>query len=741
MAFLKKNGCPPYDWGLVQSISAVLFSSSSGLSEAKMYHCVMDIKQVSSGEGSLTSPKGGKSSGVLNSPRMPGSGPAEPPPRRTMSGKLIRLLPKRLAMSLGDFDEAAAALAPPPSVCVLKHYDTSKVETQSLVMRAARHLTGLTAEQMAKHELFFYTKVQPMLERDRAIVAADRERIQRILSEGGEVPPGTDASFSPSLFRFNSAKLLFVSHKDKGDPGLLRYVCCRSGSGSVTTFGLEDLSHQGFSFHHTGDDGLYDAPSIRACLAAMAAFHSSNWSRFVKRFHTPSASGHSGITTGTSSSAGPSSLPRSGTSPVPAQVQQQQSGSSGSGSGGSGGSAGSDRPVVGGPLGASPPSITNDSIFIPSLEVTHPTTVKLMDPPPASIARFVHRCGRKVVEKMSHNNDLPSCVSSLTELFRKWGQYWPILQCEDLQRSLRKVYTNWSSIRARATKIVLTNQTILHGDFHHRNIGLRRLPNSPLASASRGNKHWGHSYASRSERFEEEARSRAEADTLEVAAIDYQGCGTGHVAHELLYFICCSLPVEIYWEAQHQQQQQQNNKQPPSLVPPAENKRGSTGSSNSSGKKGGKKAAQDPQQRAAASAKKEYQFTLPELRELDNAIYREYYANLSPSVQANYALPALVEDIHVLVQHWAGCLLMDMAQSSVDERIKLKASSASMKSLLDWAEKTATRVMWMAASILTPGRSNSSGGTVDSMLSSAGASSSFDASTASRPRAASSAES
>jgi hypothetical protein len=283
------------------------------------------------------------------------------------------------------------------------------------------------------------------------------------------------------------------------------------------------------------------------------------------------------------------------------------------------------------------------------------------------------------------------------ELFKKWEDYWPVLQCDELQRALRRVYKNWGTIRARTSKIILTNQTIIHGDMHHRNLGFRR----PRAAPDVSKRHWGHSYASGElldERNEQalphaEPAGETNAELLEVCAIDFQGCGTGHVAYELLYFICCSLPVDIYVDT----------------ASGVKNKRMSGGSAHSGGAGSGSKKAE--------RARKEYQFTLGELRELDNAIMREYHTSLSPMVQAAYPLTALVEDVHCLVQHWAGCLLMDMSVSSIDERSRLKAAPG-LKHLLEWGEKTATRVMWMCAAIMssTGGRA-STGSTVDSLIS------------------------
>jgi hypothetical protein len=664
VAFLRKHGAPIYDWATVQSISGVPFSNSTGLSEAVMFHCVLDIKVPSKDQLDHSSPGTPTNSGTgsTRGSAAVGTGGATTSGSSGLSNSATRRMKDLIVRKLSLSTKTSTGLQHPPSVCVIKHYDTSNVETPTLALRAARLMMSLTAEQMAKNEIFFYAEVQPMLTEDAMVIAES-------LGSGFAARNAT-----PNLV---TANLLFLAHKDRGDPGILRYVCCRSGSGSTTTIGLEDLSQAGFSFVHNQEDGLYDAAAIRGALLALASFHSSLWGRFDK-------------------------------AQLPSSDRSQKSSSLGSG----GGSASIQRE-------RDDPSL--QSSFIPSgFEIRHPTARKVLNPPPASIARFVHRCGRKAVEKMNHNNDLPACVPSLTELIGKWGDYWPILKHTEVQKALRKVYTNWSSIRADAVRIVLTNQTVLHGDFHHKNIGFRRSTSTPLAR-----RHWSKEYSSSEDpetyeakrvgRSSPRAEEGAEPVMVDVCAFDFQGCGTGHVAHEILYFLCCSLPVDVFLETTSGKEGQvQGSSQ--GAVRSASSQRPQNGSQQPT------TGAKPVQVKQAERAKREHQFTLAELRELDNAILREYHGYLAEGVQARYPLAALVEDVHILVQHWAGCLLMDMAMSSVDERFKLK-NVPGLRNLLEWAEKTATRVLWSVTSILNSGggvrRSvGSTGSTVDSMLSS-----------------------
>jgi hypothetical protein len=200
-------------------------------------------------------------------------------------------------------------------------------------------------------------------------------------------------------------------------------VCCRHGSGSLATIGIEDLTRDGYTFIHGNKQGFADVHVTLACAYALADLHSIMWGRpdSDERFRT-----------------------------------------------------------VG----------------------------------PASILAGVHRVGMAIGAKM----DLAKV--SLRSLVDAWQDYTPLFTLDAVIRAMADTQRRWSDIRARSCERIKARTTLVHGDFHFKNIGLRRR----LGGGGAG------------------ADGRPDTD---VCAVDFQNFGAGSPVAELLYFMCTSLPVEV----------------------------------------------------------------------------------------------------------------------------------------------------------------------------------------------------
>merc|ERR1712000_363287 len=90
---------------------------------------------------------------------------------------------------------------------------------------------------------------------------------------------------------------------------------------------------------------------------------------------------------------------------------------------------------------------------------------------------------------------------------------------------------------------------------------------------------------------------------------------------------------------------------------------------------------------------------LDDMRTFDQMILRRYWNSLSEHVRKydyDDDFEKAQEEFDVLIDHWFGMLLLDMAKSSVADRKNLK-NQPDLKKMMSWAEKTSARVLLMSA--------------------------------------------
>ena len=722
VSFLREFGSKRYKWRRVKSFAAVPFESSAGLSEARMYHCVLELnpphaassaKATSSSSGAQTrsvprsamprqhAPAGSSSSRVVegggSSCRGVGSplrriasfdvneeaggsswpaalivttGPrgtavhgdattplgreesassgggeeeaggfhvslhdvANVPPssHRTdgSSSPLVLRLKRALMMSLrcrccaessssdDDGDGTAAEghrelllsrsgswtmtasgqLSPvgsgchfspllhqgpqaPPSVFVLKHYDTRRVDTPSLIIRLARHLIHATAEEMYRHEVIFYAVARPLLTASSGHpprYGGVGGRPASVLSDGaggGSTIGGLSGSAatilarraaggSPvavagsRLTRFLTPEPLFISVFDRGDPGLLSYVCCGSGSGSTAVVGLTDLTRHGFSFAHGDDIGLSDRVLISSCLSAISELHSQCWcapgrstNTFDDRGRTPAvvvSSAHmvEGVASGAASGVGANvaSVKSIATKRVLSDLILEHN------------------------------RICRSGVSLHADHRRESVLARLRSTLPATIPQIIHRCG----PSNRHVADFSLC--DLSQCVKEWAEYFPIVRVDRVIATICHIHREWARIRTAAVALAGSRPTLLHGDFHYKNVAFRAsiahaTPTQGGSGSSVGknmanqagctlhstqdvphmhNPFGGATFsgdytnqASGNLDVSESAGLPNAAVPVEVCAVDMQSFGGGHPAVEVAYFICTSLPVEV----------------------------------------------------------------------------------------------------------------------------------------------------------------------------------------------------
>lgn len=302
---------------------------------------------------------------------------------------------------------------------------------------------------------------------------------------------------------FRVPRCFAAAQKDRGEPGFCRYVCCGEGSGTVTTIIMEDMQRCGFHFEHASGGGLYDESSIHAVLIAMAYLHSSLYKRC-------------------------------------------------------------------------------DEEALKGLE-------------PATILLFVHR-GSPALRNIRSKHEFARI--SLRNVFRKWIDYpatW-FLKHSCVQKTVSFLQAKWDVIRTEALDIVTRRETVVHGDVHYKNVGLRSKfgpshhparqsqhraaatagpgagggsgaegvgmihrflssdailfasasnqgsltdPSAPTAADGCDTEHIATTVAS------PVAIRSAEVCETQACFLDFQSCGPGSMAAEVLYFLCTSIPVDV----------------------------------------------------------------------------------------------------------------------------------------------------------------------------------------------------
>lgn len=818
---LQKHGRTSINWNRVRKVTCTPFQNAVGLSEATMYHCVLDVMAehaaINGHEGGV-GPNGntGGSYGTTSSPsplnvvplpvwkqiwqraklsvarkRASGlstsgdaghiggaghiqGGEDEGFPvlyaSRDGSCRSGGSLPALPPGSLNNFDlfnldafaagsvsmvssmRSSLALPAPPSFLVLKHYNTSIVESTSVLLRIARHLTATTAEKMVAHEIFFYSKLSGF--------------------------------FCEANSPFRCPKPMFISQRDRGDPGFFRYVCCGTGSGTVASIALEDMQRSGFSFDHTQGDGLFDETVIYSVLIALAYMHSTLWDRC----HEP---------------------------------------------------------------------------LLQKLE-------------PASIIVFVHRCSPKL-QSMRPKNEFAKVVH-LQQILDRWTSYGPTsyLAHRSAQAMVHYIRSRWDVIRADAMEIIGRRDTMLHGDVHYKNIGFRtkyasstggshtrRKSTSQQQTGGAGNGNANHTASDntaggggggmlhryfstdnavlardtstystssptatdgtlRPTKFMSHgshnraaagggsvdhssnnyldamessipqlhgqqqqpqhphdpttplAKQSAEAIDIQPCFLDYQNCGPGSIAAELLYFLCTSVPVEVDLDSHSyplvdidqidklkkvpstSSINPAGTSPPPSTSPATVNSNSFAGLlppsmmptessstddamgvpsvtfSVASGAGGGRTRAdstaanhraphgsaaaasshqrttsgqqnqnqQQQQQSCSSSSAGGTRLKLHELLSFDVMLITTYHQNLDLQVQVAYPLASLIHDVYLLARHWAGCIMFDMASTPPEERIVLKRLTQYSR-LITWGERTAERCYAMCVAVFT----------------------------------------
>ena len=592
--FLRNFGSKCYDWSHAVNFSCAPFESNNGLSEACMYHCVIEVEvpnlqspknpiesiksiirrasAVKRNSGNLShSFSGGNLDQVLDRQLLDGTNNGVASPADPLSStKYLQKVPAQTLMWVPP---------PPPPVCVIKHYDTSIVDTPSMLIRVARHLTSTTADKMASHEKFFYEKLAPFFSRDSC--------------------------------PFRVPRVLFIANLQRGEANIFKYVCCGSGSGSTTTIGLEDITKSGFSTAHSEFDGLVDEEQTVAALQGLAHLHSFLWGR------------------------------------------------------------------------------TGEVPFFSPLQ-------------PAMIIRCVHRVGAG--ERFLGN--LRSV--SVRTTCKRWEVYPPTqyLQNALLQDALRFIKAKWGTIRTEGVSTISRHDTLLHGDAHYKNVAFRR---------------WRRCTAGFSVGAATRFASSASVDQLDLAAsggrspssqtggtstsgfqacfLDFQSCGAGSVAAELLYFVCTSVPVKVDWRRDVLLTSEDTAEQQPSVSPTLHpREKGDTPYISPLIDVQSLNLKAPPSTDSSTIFSVSGCHTLPQIFECDQSLIRAYYDGLSPTVQCQYSMERLTYEFYLLARHWAGCLVADLNSTTIEERIRLKRVP-QFHNVLVWAERTSERVMATVASV------------------------------------------
>lgn len=302
---------------------------------------------------------------------------------------------------------------------------------------------------------------------------------------------------------------------------------------------------------------------------------------------------------------------------------------------------------------------------------------------------------------------------------------------------------------------MLGSQTIVHGDLHYRNIGLREsdVHATPIkyrrrreynsaedADESKGSR--GGNYGtlecslSSSQAHDDVSANNAPQEATHVAAepmegqkivpcfVDFQSCGPGSAAAEVLYFLCTSLPIppsgarlddagglnadqpataatEVDCVASASAGASTTETRTRSASATAATSHPSNGRSRSfSTQKGPLPRVTEP----AATPRLWYSDgDLAAMRSMDEFLLRTYYTALGANVQRQYSWEAFAGEVMTLAQHWAGCVLMDMSSSNPTIRANFAKRSKEFGKLICWSERTALRAILLCASLRMEG--------------------------------------
>lgn len=675
--FLQRYGRQPFQWNRVRNVSCTPFHELIGLSEAIMYHAVLDIApDVGSHGSSADTPQQIFSSYGATTPTVMGSSkPSGTPSKAALFLKkvwwrtktLVRIKQKSggytsptlhgggtdagsssindefayipFGANLNNFDlfnsaeqslrSSSLTHPSPPQFLVVKHYDTSIVDTPNFVFRLARHLTATTAEKMASHELFFYAKLS--------------------------------AFFCDAASPFRCPKPMFIAQLDRGDPGFCQYVCCGTGSGTVATIGLEDMQRSGFTFDHTQGDGLYEESTIYSVLIALAYLHSCLWDRC----HEPSLQGLE-----------PASIILFIHRAAP-KIQHLRS----------------KKEFA---------KISIRSVF--DRWSTYPPSSYLNSPSTRLMFGFLqHRWDiiRTSALEIIHRRDtvLHGDVHYKNIGFRTKHIVGSVGSTQsNRQRRSAAAATSGGGGGDRGAGAA---GGMLHRFFSQENIatagGVPALVTSPRVL-----------HATQPYPTSPIAKQNAETLDVQPCFLDYQSSGPGSIAAELLYFMCTSVPVDVDLSSHDDLldvSQYQHNSSSAHSAPPLS---GVALTSNSfaglspvavdSDDATVAAAMSSARVRSASTCSTAGKMTLGELLSFDVMLITTYHQNLDPHVQVGYPLPQLIHDVYVLARHWTGCVFFDLASSDPRERATLKTLS-QYKQMITWGERTAERVVAMCVAV------------------------------------------
>ena len=711
--FLQKYGNKVYDWSGSVSFNSAPFTSS-GLSEASMYHCVLEIVSSSKGGGS------GSPSSLEGSPRRrsPTFLSASASTLRGLfysvgGGKILGRSRSKSASPYDTFDSLNASSdvvdytssslqqqqvadedkPRPPPTFVMKHYDTSVVDTPSMLVRIARHLTSTTAEKMAEHELFFYSRLAHFY-------------------WGSSCP-------------FRVPKVLFCAALDRGNPGFFKYVCCGSGSGSSVTIGMEDLVRSGFSFQHIQNDGLYDDDLIYSVLVGMAYLHSTMWGRIneeqnLKKKVEPAAI-YRFVHRGQPVLHKPTSKSDVRSYSIDAESKKWRN-----------------------YKGAYYSKFQSWKLAMKHIQsqwelirqkateiVMREETFLLGDMHYKNIGfrinlRHVQRKMLQHVESRTHMIRGIIASSCGNGEQSPTGYASPVTQQPPSAfppPSPSKLFTRRRE--AGSTEHVTDAEAHVVKPSPHSGV-MATLPSS-------SQNHQGQpsgNLAADPQTPRSTANDGGTVPGVQPCFFDFQSCGPGSAAAELLYFLCTSVPVSVDLSSHGALIDVSDlSKQPvPSTRPPA----AAAGSQSMVPQSSSFAALSLPTQRSNSPDNDSFsvpplptdvtpppssgggdstggkvegptltnnsKLTLPELITFDVLLITNYYKNLHANIRAQYPLHKLIYDVYVLARHWGGCLFLDMATSSPEERNSLKKIPQFAR-LLQWSEKTMERVFAMCIAV------------------------------------------
>eukprot|EP00388_Colpodella_angusta_P049292 GDKK01079197.1.p1 GENE.GDKK01079197.1~~GDKK01079197.1.p1 ORF type:complete len:926 (-),score=39.88 GDKK01079197.1:90-2867(-) len=147
--------------------------------------------------------------------------------------------------------------------------------------------------------------------------------------------------------------------------------------------------------------------------------------------------------------------------------------------------------------------------------------------------------------KMGFNKNFRS-VRNLREHLQKWFTYEPsqIFLLPQIQNSIMFTQVRWEEIREEALLIVNSRETVVHGDAHYKNCGFKNLPPGVKVFGG-GGKNSAKEPLAPANPF---LQYNEDDQLVQACFLDFQSCGGGSVAAELLYFICTSCPVEVVEE-------------------------------------------------------------------------------------------------------------------------------------------------------------------------------------------------